>query len=71
MKKFNNFSNSYILGNVIRFLNLNEKEYDKEKLNKDYLISFYKTNYLIEFRRLKIFKAIREINLEKISCYYL
>ena len=65
-EKFKYFSNPYILGNVIRFLNLNEKEYDKEKLNKDYLISFYKTNYLIEFRRLKIFKAIREINLEKI-----
>ena len=66
-EKFNNFSNSYILGNVIRFLNLNKKEYDKEKLNKDYLISFYKTNYLIDFHRIKIFKAIREINLEKIQ----
>ena len=65
--KFKYFSNSYILGNIVRFLNLNKRLYNKELLNRDYLINFYKKNYLIDFKEVKIFKAIREINIEKIQ----
>jgi hypothetical protein len=65
-KLFKKCPNCFLIGNILRFLNVNNESFGKN-FNKDEIVLFYKTNYLIEFKKIKIFKAIIEYKLEKIQ----